>query len=50
MEWKGLTREQRVALLEKQLENIETAAATIERFRALTQKWLKRLKAQKSDK
>lgn len=50
MSWETMTPEQKVKWLAAQLEDIKRAAALIERFEKITQKWLKKAKAQESKK
>lgn len=45
MEWKSLTKKQKLARLEKQLEAIKDAQALLEEFTRLTTDWIKKVKA-----
>lgn len=42
-----MTREQKLAWLAKQLEEIKRAEAVLEKFQKLTENWLKKLEAAK---
>ena len=44
MEWKSLTKKQKLARLEKQLEEIKNAEALLNEFTRLTTDWIKKVK------
>jgi hypothetical protein len=50
VDWKNLSREDKAKYLDAQLEQIRQARALIERFEALTQKWLRNAQAQEGKK
>jgi ABC-type Mn2+/Zn2+ transport system ATPase subunit len=50
MDWKKLSRKEKISYLSQQLEDIQKAQATIERFVMLTDKWLKRMQRAKKKK
>jgi hypothetical protein len=49
MDWKQLTPEEKLNRLSQQLEDIQRTRALIERFECLTQKWLKRVQATRTE-
>jgi hypothetical protein len=49
MEWKSLTKKQKLARLEKQLEDIKNAQTLLDEFTRLTTDWIKKVKTLNPD-
>jgi hypothetical protein len=45
MEWKSLTKQQKIARLEKQSQEIKNAQTLLEEFARLTNDWIKKVEA-----